>query len=180
MDRHSFLMSVCYIPLVQLTCNKNWPNNPSNHDDAPRPKQYTLIVRPTRNQSTPNLLYPPPNTQRHSLMCLYHQSIHHCLRDSHRHQRHQKNLHLHIWSHPMPVHLLWWQNEPPLAFKRSIIDRRQDCRVGTVEIRPKEGELWCFLAYECSKIHLDLTNPFQINVRTQPNHPKLLQPLANT
>jgi hypothetical protein len=91
-----------------------------------------------------------------------------------------KNLHIHLWSHPMPVHLLWQQNQPPLALKRSIIDRRQDCRVRTVEIRPKEGELWCFLAYECSKIHRDLTNPLQINVWPQPNHPKLLQPLGNT
>ena len=91
MNRHSFSMSVCYIPLVRLfACNKNRPNNPSNHDDAPRPKQYTLIVRHTHNQLTPNLLHPPPNTQRHRPMCLYHQSIHHRLRDSHRHQRHRK------------------------------------------------------------------------------------------
>jgi hypothetical protein len=92
MNRQSF--SICLLhPSCSASfraCNKNRPNTPSNHDDAPQPKQYTLIVRPTHNQSTPNLLHPPPNNQRHRLMCLYHQSIHHRLCDSHRHQRHQK------------------------------------------------------------------------------------------
>ena len=97
MNRHSFSMSVCYIPLVRLfACNKNQPNTPSNHDDAPRPKQYTLIVRPAHNQLTPNLLHPPPNTQRHRPLCLYHQSIHHRLRNSHQHQRHQKAMSVHV------------------------------------------------------------------------------------
>ena len=58
---------------------------------TPRPQRYILIARSTPNQSTPILLHPLTNTQRHRLMCLHCQSIHYCLPDSHRHQRHQKN-----------------------------------------------------------------------------------------
>jgi hypothetical protein len=124
-----------------------------NHDDAPRPKQYTLIPRPSPNQSTTNLLNPLTNTQRHHLMCKSRQSIKYCLPNSHQHQR-QWKIYMSISEAALrPFSSCGGTTNLLLrsAFLRSIIIRIRDCRIGMVKIQPKGGEISCFSVFECSR-----------------------------
>ena len=137
MNRHSFLMSVCYIPLVQLFVHV------TKIGQTPHP----IMTTPLGRSNTPSLfglhitnrpqtfctLLPTPEG---ILRCAYTINPSTIAFATVSTSATSKNLHIHLWSHPMPVHLLWQQNQPPLAFKRSIIDRRRDCSIGTVEIWP--------------------------------------------
>ena len=55
-----------------------------------------------------------------------------------------KKLPSHIQHFSTPILLLWWPHQPPPPSPRPDIDRMRDCSVGTVQIGPQEGELWCF------------------------------------
>ena len=138
-----------------------------------------FIAQPTANPFTPNLLQHLPNTQRRRLMRLLYHPIHCCLPSSHRCQRHKKSL-LHLRHFSTPVLLLWCSYRPPPTSPHPDIDGIRDCSIGTVQIGPEEGELWCISIFLCSELHVKLTHHPQMGVWSNPNHPILLQPLANT